>query len=185
MTIRRASRSHSASSSGWASEPIRGCSNSSMPSNGSDRWAWVPPTPPSTPPTGCLAGGGRSSRPPRPRPGSSLSRTPSPRPVETARRRGRDRVAGDPVRPGRDCSCPPGCPTPGSVSRSRSTASRPVPGTTVSYAVRWHGERPALLWEQSGDPVELTAPILAPDWATSELTGEALWPTPPNQRSFT
>ena len=49
---------------------------------------------------------------------------------------------------------------------------------TVSFAVRWHGDRPAILWEQSpGDdgPVELTAPALAPHWSSSEVSGEALW----------
>ena len=49
---------------------------------------------------------------------------------------------------------------------------------TVSFAVRWHGDRPAILWEQSpGDngPVELTALVLAPLWASSEVSGEALW----------
>ncbi len=50
--------------------------------------------------------------------------------------------------------------------------------TTVSYAVRWHGARPAVLWEQSGMPVALSSPRLAPDWATSEVKGEALWPEP-------
>jgi hypothetical protein len=50
----------------------------------------------------------------------------------------------------------------------------------VSFALRWHGERPAVLWEQAGDPVELSAPVMAPEWTTSEVTGEGLWPVPPN-----
>jgi hypothetical protein len=54
-----------------------------------------------------------------------------------------------------------------------------APGSTVSFALRWHGERPAVLWEQTGDPVELTAPLLAPDWATAERSGEALWSAVP------
>lgn len=55
----------------------------------------------------------------------------------------------------------------------------PTVGTsTVSFAIRWHGARPAILWEQSGDPVELAAPALAPEWRSSEPTGEALWPDP-------
>ena len=63
----------------------------------------------------------------------------------------------------------------------------PTIGTsTVSFAIRWHGARPAVLWEQSGDPVELTSPVLAPGWCTTEPTGEALWPEPPNDPvSFT
>ncbi len=53
------------------------------------------------------------------------------------------------------------------------------PATTASFAVRWHGERPAVLWEQQGDPsVELSAPDIDPDWLTTERSGEALWPAP-------
>jgi hypothetical protein len=66
----------------------------------------------------------------------------------------------------------------------------------LSYAVRWHGDRPALLWELQphtdvspaapngngrGDDdgvgattVRLTAPGLDPDWSSTELKGEAL-----------
>lgn len=56
----------------------------------------------------------------------------------------------------------------------------PTIGTsTVSFALRWHGARPAVLWEQSGDPIALTSPVLSPDWHTAEPTGEALWPEPP------
>lgn len=50
-----------------------------------------------------------------------------------------------------------------------------------SYAVRWHGERPALLWELqahgdgTGAPaIRLTAPGLDPSWSTTAPTGEAL-----------
>lgn len=55
----------------------------------------------------------------------------------------------------------------------------------VSYALRWHGERPAVLWEQTGDPATLTAPVLAPGWSTTEVTGETLWPPPPNAPAAT
>ncbi len=48
----------------------------------------------------------------------------------------------------------------------------------VSFALRWHGDRPAVLWEQTGRPTTLTAPIAAPGWTTSETQGEALWPPP-------
>jgi hypothetical protein len=50
----------------------------------------------------------------------------------------------------------------------------------LSYAVRWHGERPALLWEltphadRAGRPVRITAPGLDPTWSSTDLTGEAL-----------
>ncbi|MFZ4812374.1 MAG: hypothetical protein ACOYL9_13625 [Ilumatobacteraceae bacterium] len=54
------------------------------------------------------------------------------------------------------------------------------PDSAVSFALRWHGERPAVLWEASGTPRTLSAPVLAPSWSTNEATGDALWPVPPN-----
>ncbi|MFM2077994.1 MAG: hypothetical protein RJA49_1884 [Actinomycetota bacterium] len=50
--------------------------------------------------------------------------------------------------------------------------------SSVSFAVRWHGARPAVLWEQSGGNVALCSPELAPDWSSAEVKGEALWPEP-------
>ena len=47
----------------------------------------------------------------------------------------------------------------------------------LSFAIRWHGERPALLWDlQPGDarPVRLTIPGLDPSWSTTESRGEVL-----------
>lgn len=52
------------------------------------------------------------------------------------------------------------------------------PSSTVSFAVRWHGARPAVLWEAQGLPVKLSAPSLAPGWTSTEHSGEALWPAP-------
>ena len=49
---------------------------------------------------------------------------------------------------------------------------------TVSFAVRWHGERPALLWEQTGPPVGLTARSIDPDWHSDALSGETLLAAP-------
>lgn len=49
---------------------------------------------------------------------------------------------------------------------------------TVAYAVRWHGDRPAVLWEQSPGAdgrSTLTAPALAPTWKSADVSGEALW----------
>ena len=43
----------------------------------------------------------------------------------------------------------------------------------VSFSVRWHGERPALLWE-APPGARLTAPGLDPTWSTEAGTGEAL-----------
>jgi hypothetical protein len=55
----------------------------------------------------------------------------------------------------------------------------------LSFAVRWHDERPALLWElephrgRPARPVRLTAPGLDPAWSSTEPRGEALLaPTP-------
>jgi hypothetical protein len=53
----------------------------------------------------------------------------------------------------------------------------PTRAGLVSYAVRWHGPRPALLWECDG-PVALTAPGLDPAWSTTEARGEALLAAP-------
>jgi hypothetical protein len=48
----------------------------------------------------------------------------------------------------------------------------------VSYSVRWHGDRVALLWEVEPHPgvgpVRLVAPGLDPAWSTTERRGEAL-----------
>jgi len=53
---------------------------------------------------------------------------------------------------------------------------------SMSYAVRWHGARPALLWELTPhddiETVRLTAPGLDPTWSTVERAGEALLSTP-------
>lgn len=56
------------------------------------------------------------------------------------------------------------------------------PESTVSFAVRWHGERPAVLWEIDG-PIDstivtLTASAIAPGWSSHDAKGEALWPAP-------
>jgi hypothetical protein len=62
----------------------------------------------------------------------------------------------------------------------------------LSYAIRWHGARPAILWELEphGDrrgPVSLAAPGLDPSWRTVEPRGDALLaPVRPEVgRSFT
>jgi hypothetical protein len=49
----------------------------------------------------------------------------------------------------------------------------PTRSGLVSYAVRWHGPRPALLWE-APPGVQLRAPGLDPGWATLDPSGEAL-----------
>ena len=60
----------------------------------------------------------------------------------------------------------------------------PTASGRLSFAVRWHGERPALLWELHPHPggpgrVTLTAPGLDPGWSSTAAKGEALlapWP---------
>lgn len=45
----------------------------------------------------------------------------------------------------------------------------------VSFAVRWHGYRPALLWDVQDDkPLLLTCPSLDPAWSTTVAKGEVL-----------
>jgi hypothetical protein len=47
----------------------------------------------------------------------------------------------------------------------------------LSYAVRWHGYRPALLWQLDGSPrspVALRCPGLDPDWTSAACRGETL-----------
>src|SRR3546814_2779281 len=55
---------------------------------------------------------------------------------------------------------------------------------TLSFAIRWHGERPAILWElephDPGTAVLLTCPGLDPTWQSTDLRGEALLAAPPD-----
>jgi len=44
--------------------------------------------------------------------------------------------------------------------------------------VRWHGARPALLWD-APEGVELRAPALDPTWSTGARAGETLLAEPP------
>ena len=63
----------------------------------------------------------------------------------------------------------------------------PTRAGRVSYAVRWHGPRPALLWECE-HPMRLMSPGLDPAWSTTEPRGEALLAAPagpsPGSESF-
>lgn len=52
------------------------------------------------------------------------------------------------------------------------------PRSRISYAVRWHGERPAVLWEVEGEPVEVRGGPAAGGWHSADPRGEALWPAP-------
>ncbi len=48
----------------------------------------------------------------------------------------------------------------------------------LSYAIRWHGTRPAILWDfephQGVEAVRITVPGLDPTWSTTEVRGDAL-----------
>lgn len=52
-----------------------------------------------------------------------------------------------------------------------------VDAASVSFGIRWHGARPAVLWEVTGGPVTLTS-AAAPGWSSTLARGEALWPAP-------
>lgn len=56
----------------------------------------------------------------------------------------------------------------------------------LSFALRWHDDRPALLWDlergPTGGAVRITAPGLDPGWSTSEAKGEALLSPAPGLR---
>ena len=53
------------------------------------------------------------------------------------------------------------------------------PYRTIGYAVRWHGARPALLWEVSGAPgLLLTSGKTDPDWHSTDASGEVLLAAP-------
>ncbi len=48
-----------------------------------------------------------------------------------------------------------------------------------SFAVRWHGARPALLWDVPAGTT-VTAPALDPAWSSAEPVGETLLAEPPS-----
>jgi hypothetical protein len=50
----------------------------------------------------------------------------------------------------------------------------PISGALLSFAIRWHGDRAAVLWELEGRAVRLTAPGLDPAWSAAAPSGEAL-----------
>ena len=58
----------------------------------------------------------------------------------------------------------------------------PTTAGRFGFAVRWHGERPALLWELVPVPGRaaptIRCPGLAPGWSSDEPVGETLLPQP-------
>ena len=60
----------------------------------------------------------------------------------------------------------------------------PIGGGTLSFGLRWHGPRPALLWEvDAAEPVTLTASAIDPDFSTTDAGGETLLADPGWPRS--
>ena len=54
----------------------------------------------------------------------------------------------------------------------------PTPAGDISFALRWHGDRPALLWDVPNG-VEVRSTALDPEWRGSGGRGEALLAPPP------
>ena len=66
---------------------------------------------------------------------------------------------------------------PGWLGQGIEVHDAPTRRGPVSYAVRWHGERPALLWD-APPGVRLTSTGLDPDWSSDEPAGDALLAAP-------
>jgi hypothetical protein len=62
---------------------------------------------------------------------------------------------------------------PSWIGQSITVHDAPTRAGLVSYAVRWHGERPALLWDVP-EGVKVRAPVLDPDWSAAGGKGETL-----------
>jgi hypothetical protein len=71
-----------------------------------------------------------------------------------------------------------GMPVPSSwFGQPLEVHDAPLPSGSVSFAVRWHGERPALLWESTHVGV-VRCPGLDPAWRGVGAKGEALLAAP-------
>jgi hypothetical protein len=71
----------------------------------------------------------------------------------------------------------PGFP-PDWLGQSLTVDAVPLHAGSISFAVRWHGSRPALLWDAPAG-VELRASALDPAWSSTIAVGEALLAEPP------
>ena len=71
----------------------------------------------------------------------------------------------------------PGFP-PEWLGQSLTVDALPLRRGTLSFAVRWHGARPALLWDAPPGTV-LCAPVLDPAWSSAVAVGETLLAEPP------
>ncbi len=59
------------------------------------------------------------------------------------------------------------------LGRSLAVHDIPLRPGGLSYALRWHGARPALLWN-APPGLTLRIPRLDPAWSSTEAVGEAL-----------
>jgi hypothetical protein len=105
----------------------------------------------------------------------------------------RDVASSTPTAPGSTApgSAAPGSPVsvallpvllPGWLGAGIEVHGLPTVAGPLSFALRWHGERPALLWQFDGDGMQprLTAGGLDPAWSGAGRRGEALLaPIPP------
>jgi hypothetical protein len=71
----------------------------------------------------------------------------------------------------------PGFP-PDWLGQSVTVDAVPLHSGSLSFAVRWHGARPALLWD-GPTGVELRVPALDPEWSSTAAAGEVLLAAPP------
>jgi hypothetical protein len=64
------------------------------------------------------------------------------------------------------------------LGRALEVRDAPTHAGLLSYAVRWHGDRPALLWElqrrDKAPATHLRAPGLDQSWRTDDPAGEVL-----------
>ena len=57
------------------------------------------------------------------------------------------------------------------------------PRHRLSYAIRWHGERPALLWEITGEPgIVIAGGATNNEWHSTDMSGETLLAAPTSQQ---
>jgi hypothetical protein len=71
----------------------------------------------------------------------------------------------------------PGFP-PEWLGQSLTVDALPLRGGSLSFAVRWHGARPALLWD-APPGLHLRTPVLDPEWSSGAAVGETLLAEPP------
>jgi hypothetical protein len=83
--------------------------------------------------------------------------------------------------PGSECALlPGGFPTAWFGTAVEAYHLPAGPRHAVSFAIRWHGERPAVLWEVAGPAgLRLSGGGADPSWHTDLPSGEALWAAPP------